>query len=96
MENNITKKPMTNKKQTAVEWLINKLELFNLTKEEHYETLCHIQEEAKKIGKQQMIDFHVSVMKKGLIKEGDREWTDAYLPKIREVAEQCYIETYEQ
>ena len=43
-------------KQTAVEWLIIKLNLFNITKEEHYEILCQIELEAKEIEKQQIID----------------------------------------
>ena len=48
----------TNKimKQSAVEWLVNKLNLFNITKEEHYEILCQIELEAKEIFEQQIID----------------------------------------
>ena len=38
---------------TAVEWLISKLKLFNITKEEHYEILCQIELEAKEMEKQQ-------------------------------------------
>lgn len=44
-------------KQTAVEWLISKLKLFNITKEEHYEILCQIELEAKETEKQQTIEF---------------------------------------
>ena len=44
-------------KQTAVEWLISKLQLFNITKEEHYEILCQIELEAKEMEKQRMIDL---------------------------------------
>jgi len=40
--------------------------------------------------KQQMIDFHIEVMKKGLIDEGETKWNDKYLPKIKETAEQYY------
>ena len=43
-------------KQTAVEWLVNKLNLFNITKEEHYEIFCQIELEAKEIFEQQIID----------------------------------------
>jgi hypothetical protein len=82
------------KRQTAVEWLIEKLKSQGLLIGE-FDNLIAVKQ-AKEMEKEKMIDFHVSVMKKGLIEEGDREWTDAYLPKIREVAEQCYKETYEQ
>jgi hypothetical protein len=95
MGKNTTKKLMSNKKQTAVDFLEEQILLtspsvYKLMKE------ANAFNHAKKIHEEQMIDFHVSVMKKGLIEEGDRQWTDCYLPKIREVAEQCYIETYEQ
>ena len=40
---------------TAVEWLVNKLNLFNITKEEHYKILCQIELEAKELEKQQII-----------------------------------------
>ena len=43
-------------KQSTVEWLVNKLNLFNITKEEHYEILCQIELEAKEMEKQQIID----------------------------------------
>jgi hypothetical protein len=43
-------------KQSAVEWLVSKLQLFNVTKEEHYEILCQIELEAKAMEKQQIID----------------------------------------
>jgi len=55
-------------KQTAVEWLISKLQLFNITKEEHYEILCQIELEAKEMEKQQIIDARV---KKPLQSEWD-------------------------
>jgi hypothetical protein len=75
---------------SAVEYLIEHLkETYHLTEETLYEF-----QKAKKIHEEQMIDFHVSVMKKGLIEEGDRQWTDCYSPKIKEVAEQYYNETY--
>lgn len=77
-------------RQTAVEWLIQKLELFNITKEEHYEVFRQIEVEAKELEKEIMIDFHVEVMKKGLIEEGDEKWSDGYLPLIKEVAEDCF------
>jgi hypothetical protein len=42
----------------------------------------------------QMIDFHIEVMKIGLIEEGDRKWSDNYLPKIKETAEKYYGQTF--
>jgi len=44
----------------------------------------------KMFTKKDMIDFHVEVMKVGLIEEGEKKWTDAYEPKIREVAENYF------
>lgn len=42
----------------------------------------------------QMIDFHIDVMKIGLIEEGDKKWSDGYLPKIKETAEKYYSQTF--
>ncbi len=44
--------------------------------------------------KEQIITFHIEVMKQGLIEEGDKKWSDAYLPKIRETAEHHYTQTF--
>lgn len=44
--------------------------------------------------KEQIINFHIEVMKQGLIDEGDKKWSDAYLPKIRKTAEQYYQQTF--
>jgi hypothetical protein len=46
------------------------------------------------VEKKQMIDFHVETMKAGLIEEGNRKWIDLYEPKIREIAERCFSETF--
>ena len=45
----------------------------------------HLNEERK-----MMIDFHIGVMKQGLIEEGEEKWTDDYLPKITEIATRYY------
>ena len=42
----------------------------------------------------QMIDFHIEVMKIGLIEEGDKKWSDSYLPKIKETAKHYYGQTF--
>ncbi len=46
------------------------------------------------VEEKQMIDFHIEVMKVGLIKEGDKNWSDSYEPKIREVAENYFRQTF--
>ncbi len=46
------------------------------------------------IEEKQMIDFHIEVMKVGLIDEGDKKWSDAYEPKIRDVAESYFKENF--
>jgi hypothetical protein len=51
-------------------------------------------EQALQMEREQMIDFHIEVMKQGLISEGDKQWQDAYLPKIKEEAEKTYNETF--
>ena len=47
-----------------------------------------------KLEKQQMIDFHVEVLRFGLIEEGEKKWKDVYEPKVREVAEQIFDKIY--
>ena len=43
--------------------------------------------------RQQLIDFHIECMKKGFEVDGS-EWKELYLPKIKDIAEQYYNETY--
>lgn len=43
-----------------------------------------------RLEKKQLIDFHIEVMKQGLINEGDKTWEESYEPKIRAVAEKVY------
>jgi hypothetical protein len=88
---------------TAVEWyekeinfLIEKYEAKEISKREFITMQHNLFYNAKEMEKQQIIDFHVSVMKKGLIEEDDRKWSEGYLPKITEVAEQCYNETFKK
>ena len=44
--------------------------------------------------KEQMINFHIEVMKEGLIEEGDKKWSDEYLPKISKTAKKHYQQTF--
>jgi hypothetical protein len=80
-------------KQTAVDWL--KLQIKNCPNTENsMNNIDGFLKEALEMEKQQLIDFHIEVMKQGLIDEGSKRWSDDYLPKIKETAEQYYQETY--
>ena len=46
--------------------------------------------------KKTLIDFHVEVIKRGLIEEGELKWNDKYEPKVRENAEKYYSEKYKK
>ena len=50
----------------------------------------------REVEKQQMIDFHIEVMKIGLIDEGEVKWSDDYEPRIRKVATKYYNETFNE
>lgn len=75
-------------KQTAVEWLLEQIGLEQLILPKD------IIDKSKEMEKKQLIDFHIEVMKQGLIDEGSKIWCDDYLPKIKETAEQYYNETF--
>lgn len=45
--------------------------------------------------KTQMVDFHIEVMKIGLIKEGDTKWTDSYRPILKETADNYFVQNFE-
>jgi len=82
---------MNNNKQSSVEWLVEKLGKYN---EEMIFLYQNEIQKAKAMHKEEIINFHIGVMKIGLIEEGERIWTDAYLPKIKEMATQYYNETF--
>ncbi len=42
------------------------------------------------------IDFHVAVIKQGLIEEGEQKWNDAYEPKVRETATNYFAKVMEE
>jgi hypothetical protein len=73
--------------KTAVEWLVERCGL---------QALEDVIAEAKEMEKEQMINFLIEVMKKGLEYENEEEWDDEYLPLIKERAEQYYNETFKQ
>lgn len=45
------------KEQSAVEWLMTKLQSLGVTKEEHYELLCQLELEAKVMEEQGKVEF---------------------------------------
>jgi glycine cleavage system aminomethyltransferase T len=82
---------MENKQQTAVEWFFSELERM-----QYFigNDMLEAYKQAKEMQKQQMIDFHIEVMKYGLINEGEAIWKDAYLPKLSGIAEQHHKQKY--
>lgn len=76
-------------KKTAIQKLSEWFEEFYSTDVSREKFKVAIEEE-----KQQMIDFHIEVMKFGLIDEGELKWQEGYKPKIEKIAENYYNETY--
>lgn len=76
---------MTNdKKETAVEWLINKIE-------DHFCLLpVDLIDQAKAMEREQIIESIISTI------VGSNEIYDKEYPEVRQVAEQYYNETYKQ
>lgn len=95
------------KQTTAVEWLIEKLnQQKRILKDSFVEgkwnddrcseidnciDLCIA---AKDLERQNLIDFHIEVMKLGLIDEGGLKWQDGYLPLVKKQAEDYYTEKF--
>jgi hypothetical protein len=77
------------KKQTAASWLIEELRKPYADK-----YVTDIYSKALQMEREQIINFHIEVMKQGLISEGDEQWQDAYFPKIKEEAEKTYTQTF--
>ena len=85
-------------KQSSVEWLHHEFERidkeFHVGSHEYNYAKNLAFKISKAMHKEEIINFHIGVMKIGLIEEGERIWTDAYLPKIKEMATQYYNETF--
>lgn len=88
-------------KQSSVEWVIENLTLIHalLSRREigvefFNRKYNEIVEQGKAMHEEEIINFHIGVMKIGLIEEGERIWTDAYLPKIKEMATEYYNKTF--
>jgi len=75
---------------TVIQQIIEKLEDTSLTMYDIYTWLQMHKNELLEKEREQLINFHIEVMKEGLIHEGDKTWKDAYHPKIKEQAEEQY------
>jgi hypothetical protein len=85
---------MTNEtKKTGVEWYHQQI-VDRQNGNGDSRSLDEILDQAKEMHKEEMINFHIEVMKSGLKEEGERIWEEAYLPKISSIATQKYNETY--
>jgi hypothetical protein len=85
---------MTNKKELmGVEWYHQQI-VDRQNGNGDSRSLDEIFEQSKAMHKEEMINFHIEVMKSGLKEEGERIWEEAYLPKISSIATQKYNETY--
>lgn len=60
------------------------------------EIYANAKAEAKwnEVKKEQLVDFHIGVMKLGLIAEGDKKWHECYESPIRRIAEKYYDESF--
>ncbi len=87
--------------QTTIQELIREFEMIKDTKcKTLQETvffdgiLAIIESKYIEKEKNNLIDFHIEVMKIGLIEEGGKKWTESYEPKIKEVATNFYNENF--
>jgi predicted DNA-binding protein YlxM (UPF0122 family) len=46
------------------------------------------------VEKKQLVDFHIEVMKDGLISEGNYEWNDKDLPIFEKQTKETYLRIY--
>jgi TPP-dependent 2-oxoacid decarboxylase len=85
--------------KTAIEEVIDKIKRFqklisNSSQKLGLAQAMDILEDFKELEKEKLINFHIEVMKKGLIDEGEQKWLEIYKPKITKIAEQYYNETF--
>ena len=81
-------------KQTPIEELLEELNSNGEIEYDVYSRLhdvitLHLTKEQDYI-KNAVIEGHIEIMKMGLIAEGERKWSEGYLPKIKEQAEEYY------
>jgi hypothetical protein len=77
-------------KKTAIEWLESNLP----TAFKDLTINKQLIEQAKELEKEQLINFHLEVMKIGLIQDGGKKWLEMYTPKIIKIAEEYYNEQF--
>jgi hypothetical protein len=78
--------------KTAVDWLVDHLYLVIPYEERNF--LEGLRKEALEKEKEQIIDFHIMLMKKGLEQEGNEiEWN---YDELKKEAEEYYNQTYNQ
>lgn len=89
--------------KTTLQELIEELEIIKKTKCKTLQevmffdgVLAIIESEFLEKEKSNLINFHIDVMKIGLINEGERKWIDSYEPKIKEVATNYYNESFNE
>ena len=85
---------MAQTQSTAVNWLIEQILSDQLIKAISQKEWLEVFRQAKQMEKEQLINFHIEVMKAGLINEGDIRLKDDYEPKIKATAETYYNETF--
>lgn len=87
--------------QEVVQWTIENA--FNVTAQDGSTYVAVDHEEMRKMfdewierDKQQLIDFHVSTMRVGLINEGGEAWSDGYKPLIEAAAKEFYAKLFNE
>ena len=82
-------------KQTAVEWLIQNIVEDQTIKSKSMSEWIKIFDNAKEMEREQLIDFHIECMKKGLKLDG-REWKELYFQKIKDIAVKEFYSTFKE
>jgi hypothetical protein len=85
--------------QELIQWTIENAFTVEAQDGTHYVAIDHEEMRAKfddwlEKEKQQLIDFHIEVMKLGLINEGGEKWKGGYEPIIRNTATEYYDKAY--
>jgi predicted DNA-binding protein YlxM (UPF0122 family) len=64
------------------------------TTKEALEDAVEVCKKAISVEKKQLVNFHIEVMKDGLISEEDAKWDDQYLPIFKKQTEETYSRIY--
>ncbi len=83
--------------QTPIQEMLSVVEMdFNNGIEISMKVFSSMLKKALQKEKEQLITFHIEVMRKGLMSEGVAKWKNAYEPKIRNEAEQYYLTAFKK